>query len=117
MTARFGEPNPNPPRCMWHRDDDGNTVLIPGCWARVHDPDAECTCGAWSEDTARKTIRALKNTIYRERDTVQKLRNTLRAAGLPDPTYQSIRSTPADYTARQRRRDMHKAITEAGHDN
>lgn len=100
-------------RCHWVTSD-GHLILIPGCWNRVHDPDAECTCGEWSEHTARATIRSMEASIYRERHRVQILRAELRKAGVPDPTFQPMNEAPAQYTARQRRRAMHKAITEAG---
>ena len=33
-----------PAVCCWWTDPDGDLVLIPGCMARVNDPDAGCTC-------------------------------------------------------------------------
>lgn len=31
--------------CYWHDDIDGTRYLIPGCMARIQDPDiGECTC-------------------------------------------------------------------------
>ena len=101
--------------CHWHRAEDGTTTLIPGCWGRVHDPDAECTCRAWSEDTARESLRNMQAAVYRERHLVQTLRAALRNAGLPEyPGDTSIGRNPKDYTARQHRRAMHQAITDAG---
>lgn len=99
--------------CHW-LFQDGHMVLIPGCWSRVHDPEADCMCGEWSEDIARAEIRSMRAAIYRERHTVQTLRAAIRSAGLPDPTFQPMSETRANYTARQRRREMHKAITDAG---
>lgn len=39
-------PHPSSPRsCYWHEDTDGTRYLIPGCIARVMNPDLdECTC-------------------------------------------------------------------------
>lgn len=106
MTSSTNPPTP-PIRCHWHREEDGTTTLIPGCWSRVHDPDAECLCGAWSEDTARQIIRSMQAAIYRERNLVQTLRAALRRAGLPDhPDMADLR----EYTARQRRRAMARQI-------
>lgn len=110
-------PPPLPPnRCHWHREQDGTTILIPGCWARIHNPDADCTCGEWSEDTARKTINSMTATIHRERHTIQTLRRALHDAGVPDPTSVLGLISQKDYTARQRRKAMHRAITDAGKD-
>jgi hypothetical protein len=100
--------------CHWHRAEDGTTTLIPGCWPRIHDPDAECLCGRWSEGTAREIIKGLRNTIYRMGGDIQRMRLALHAAGLPD---HARIFDPKAHTARQRRRAMHKAITEAGGDN
>ena len=100
-------------RCYWVREEDGTTTLIPLCWSRVHDPDAECTCGRWSESTARASIRAMEAQIYRLRHANQQLAQTLRAAGLPDPR-EAIWTRPKDYTARQRRRAMHQRISDVG---
>ena len=102
-------------RCHWVKSEDGTCVLIPGCWARVHDPDADCTCGEWSEASERQTIRSMKASVFRERATVQALRAELRKAGLTDPTLMHPAwASPENYTARKRRRAMHKAISEAG---
>ena len=99
-------------RCYWTKDEDGAAVLIPGCWSRVHDPEAPCTCGEWSEETARETIRALKDRVYHFGHLVQTMRKTIRAAGLPDP-YDGLLLGPKEYTARQRRKAMHQRINEA----
>lgn len=101
-----------PVACHWVRADDGLTVLVPGCWDRVHDPDATCTCGEWSEARAREVISGLRANITRAQYDLQRLRQAMRRAGLPDPT---IATDWKALTARQRRRQMHKAINEAGH--
>ena len=99
-------------RCHWVRDDTGMTTLIPGCWPRVHDPDADCTCGEWSEDVAREKINAMKATITRLQAENQNLRNLGR------PKIIVYTEGMADggrvLSARQRRRAMHRSITEAG---
>lgn len=106
-----GHPPLPPIRCYWTCEEDGTTTLIPGCWSRVHNPHADCLCTLWSEDTARRTIRSMEAAIYRERNNVQVLRAALRRAGLPDhPEMADTRQL----SARQRRRAMHKAITDAG---
>lgn len=103
------------PRCHWVRstDEDGHevTILIPGCWGRVHDPEGECTCGEWSEETARAMIRSLRAAIFRERHTTQQLRAALSLNNIADPTMPA--HTTAEYTARRRRRDLHRSINEA----
>jgi hypothetical protein len=37
-------PDTVPAGCYWWTDPDGDLCLMPGCMARVQDPDAECTC-------------------------------------------------------------------------
>jgi hypothetical protein len=100
-------------RCYWHREEDGTTILIPHCWSRVHDPDAECTCTEWSEATARETLVAMKDHLQRMTLANQKLAQALRAAGLPDPTLGAWSMSGKEYTARQRRRAMHRRINAA----
>lgn len=100
-------------RCYWTKDGDGSAVLIPGCWARVHDPDAPCTCGEWSEETARETIKALRARLYHFGHIIQTTRQALKAAGVPDPTMAEILG-PKEYTARRRRKALHQRINEAG---
>ncbi|MFI2078654.1 hypothetical protein [Streptomyces triculaminicus] len=35
----------SPRPCYWHEETQGaGRYLIPGCAARAHDPDAQCTC-------------------------------------------------------------------------
>ena len=113
MTARYPINQSDLDRCYWVREEDGTTTLIPLCWSRVHDPDAECTCGRWSEATARASIRAMEAHIHRLRHANQKLTQALRAAGLPDPR-EAWLMTPKEYTARQRRRAMHQRISDVG---
>lgn len=39
--------------CYWHDDVDGTRYLIPGCMARVQDPDiGECTCPSLAQQIA-----------------------------------------------------------------
>lgn len=100
-------------RCHWVRSDQGEAILIPGCWGRVHDPDAPCTCGEWSEEEARRVIKGLRQHLYREQHENQHLRAEMRKAGIAD------RPAPHDFkaaTARQRRRAMHMMISAAGDD-
>ena len=96
-----------PDRCHWIREEDGVTILIPGCWPRVYDPDATCLCGEWSEDEARSVIRSLKRKVMHLARDTERLRRALHMAGIDDPT------TPTDWqaeSARQARRRMHLAI-------
>lgn len=37
-------PDTVPAGCYWWTDPDGDLCLLPGCMARVQDPEAECTC-------------------------------------------------------------------------
>lgn len=37
-------PDTIPAGCYWWTDPDGDLCLLPGCAARVQDPDAECHC-------------------------------------------------------------------------
>ncbi|MFF2331955.1 MULTISPECIES: hypothetical protein [unclassified Streptomyces] len=37
-------PDTVPAGCYWWTDPDGELCLMPGCMARVQDPEAECTC-------------------------------------------------------------------------
>lgn len=56
-------PHPATPRpCYWHEDTDGTRYLIPGCMARVNDPDIdECTCPSLARqlEKARAEIAAM----------------------------------------------------------
>jgi len=55
------ETGPRP--CQWYDDGHGGRFLIPGCMARVIDPDAEpCSCKTIDEqlDDARREIANLK---------------------------------------------------------
>ncbi|SIT19851.1 hypothetical protein SAMN05421774_10843 [Gemmobacter megaterium] len=105
--SRLVKPGPMLDRCYWAMGEDGFSILIPGCWNRVHDPDAACTCGEWDEDTARETIRGLERHVYAVRHENEKLRAILRRAGIPDPTRQYDWKAE---NARQRRRRMHLSI-------
>lgn len=55
-----------PSSCYWFTDPDGALCLMPGCMARVQDPEAECTC---AKDGARlrRTEQKLKELRERER--------------------------------------------------
>lgn len=49
--------------CHWFEDEHGGRFLIPGCWARVEDPDID-TCGCVMLDAqltaARADVEALR---------------------------------------------------------
>ncbi|WP_435058384.1 hypothetical protein [Streptomyces sp. bgisy060] len=53
-------PDTVPAGCYWWSDPDGGLCLMPGCMARVQDPDAECTCDklARRQQKAEEALRA-----------------------------------------------------------
>jgi hypothetical protein len=97
--------------CQWVREADGTTTLVPGCWSRVIDADADCACGEWSEATARETIKGLRSSLFRIQHINQQLRAALKGAGIADPTFTPNTRSMA---ARRRRHEMHKAIRTNG---
>ncbi|MFJ6215046.1 hypothetical protein ACIQGZ_17175 [Streptomyces sp. NPDC092296] len=46
-------PDTIPASCYWWTDPDGGLCLLPGCMARVQDPDAECTCDSLAARLAK----------------------------------------------------------------
>ncbi|GAA1110929.1 hypothetical protein [Streptomyces javensis] len=46
-------PDTVPAGCYWWTDPDGDLCLMPGCMARVQDPEAECTCDKLGARLAR----------------------------------------------------------------
>lgn len=58
------EPHKCPPRpCYWHEDTDGTRYLIPGCLARINNPDLdECTCPSLDRQltNAREELETLR---------------------------------------------------------
>lgn len=42
-----------PAGCYWWTDPEGGLCLLPGCTARVQDPEAECTCDTLAARLAR----------------------------------------------------------------
>ncbi|MFG2977735.1 hypothetical protein ACGFYY_32685 [Streptomyces sp. NPDC048331] len=51
MPGTGTEPKPRPLRCGWTEEPDG---LVPGCMARMHDPDEEaCTCPTLADELAK----------------------------------------------------------------
>lgn len=46
-------PDTIPAGCYWWTDPDGDLCLMPGCMARVQDPEAECTCDKLGARLAR----------------------------------------------------------------
>lgn len=49
--------------CYWHEDTDGTRFLVPGCLARINNPDIdECTCATTAQQlaTAQAEIAELK---------------------------------------------------------
>ncbi|KAB7850172.1 hypothetical protein [Streptomyces mobaraensis] len=53
-----------PRPCHWHEEPDGTRTLIPGCAARAHDPDAECTCPSTASQLA--FLRAELDAVRRD---------------------------------------------------
>ncbi|MGY1548313.1 hypothetical protein [Streptomyces sp. MN6] len=52
--------------CHWHEDRDGERILIPGCAARVQDPDGEeCTCPTLAKqlEAARAEVARLQREL------------------------------------------------------
>lgn len=52
-------PDAIPAGCYWWTDPDGALCLLPGCWSRVADPDAECTCA-----TLAARLAATERTLH-----------------------------------------------------
>ncbi|MDJ0466129.1 hypothetical protein [Streptomyces sp. H27-C3] len=53
-------PDTVPAGCYWWTDPDGDLCLMPGCMARVQDPEAECNCDklARRQQKAEEVLRA-----------------------------------------------------------
>lgn len=47
-------PDTIPAGCYWWTDPNGALCLLPGCMARVQDPDAECTCDTLGARLAKR---------------------------------------------------------------
>jgi hypothetical protein len=60
------------PRCVWiaPSEDPEARYLVPGCWERVLDWDADCTCKTTAEELAEAEARAeqLDGELQRIRD-------------------------------------------------
>jgi hypothetical protein len=53
--------------CHWHEDRDGSRYLIPGCHARIQDPDGDgCTCPSLAAQlaTAKAEIDRLTRELF-----------------------------------------------------
>jgi hypothetical protein len=55
-----------PQTCYWWTDPDGSLCLLPGCLARINDPDAACTCTTLASRLDRAEAR-LAEAAERER--------------------------------------------------
>lgn len=51
------KPDTVPAGCYWWTDPDGGLCLMPGCMARIQDPDAECLCDKLASRLARSEKR------------------------------------------------------------
>ncbi|MFH8295112.1 hypothetical protein [Streptomyces sp. NPDC018059] len=59
-------PDTVPAGCYWWTDPDGDLCLMPGCMARVQDPEADCTCDKLAR-RQRKAEEALRADRERQR--------------------------------------------------
>ena len=87
------ETGPRP--CQWYDDGHGGRFLVPGCMARVIDPDAEpCSCQTVEEqlDAARKEIASLKQ----ERDSLRTWHDHVTRAVYDHPDGVQIMKRAAD---------------------
>lgn len=63
-TSRQPQTPPRP--CYWHEDEDGTRYLIPGCLARVNDPDIdECTCPSLARQLEKTGLQGWHDAIVR----------------------------------------------------
>jgi hypothetical protein len=86
-----------PAGCYWWTDPNGDLCLMPGCMARVQDPDAECTCDKLAarlrrleekldDDRERQRyadtwLTALRQAVDAHPDSTQILADAYRRAG------------------------------------
>ncbi|MFJ2752772.1 hypothetical protein [Streptomyces sp. NPDC087297] len=63
-------PDTVPAGCYWWTDPDGDLCLMPGCMARVQDPEAECSCDKLGARLARTEEK------LRTRDTADRYART-----------------------------------------
>ncbi|MFH0246155.1 hypothetical protein ACGRHY_27905 [Streptomyces sp. HK10] len=65
MADRSDKPTGGTPlRCQWVHEPDGTRWLVPGCMARMHDPDADsCDCPTLADELA--TARSERDTARR----------------------------------------------------
>ena len=71
-------PDTVPAGCYWWTDPDGALCLLPGCMARIQDPEAECTCDTLGQRLARAE-RALRD-LRAQQQHAATWWNALRAA-------------------------------------
>jgi hypothetical protein len=70
--------------CHWYEDGQGGRWLIPGCMARVNDPDIdECSCKTVEEQLA--AARAELARLQRHHDGLQSWNAAIRAAVYAHP--------------------------------
>lgn len=77
-------PDTVPAGCYWWTDPDGALCLMPGCMARVQDPEAECTCDKLGARLARTEQK------LRERQTAETYARTWW-----DSLTEAVRAHPA----------------------
>lgn len=84
------EPHKCPPRpCYWHEDADGSRYLIPGCLARINNPDLdECTCPSLDRQLAK--AREELATLRRHQDGHQKWHDAIVRAVYDHPDGKQI---------------------------
>ncbi|MER0443142.1 hypothetical protein ABR738_00875 [Streptomyces sp. Edi4] len=59
-------PDTVPAGCYWWTDPDGDLALMPGCMARVQDPEAECTCDKLGARLARLEKKVRERAVAQE---------------------------------------------------
>lgn len=70
--------------CYWHEDTDGTRYLIPGCLARINNPDIdECTC-----PTTDRQLAKLREQLAEARKALKSLR------GWHDQVVDAVRAHP-----------------------
>lgn len=68
--------------CYWHEDTDGTRFLIPGCLARINNPDIdECTCPSTNRqlENLRKKLAETQRALQSLRGWHDQVVNAVRA--------------------------------------
>lgn len=102
-----GEPaaQRRPTTCHWWEDEYGGRYLIPGCYARVENPDLEaCHCPSLEQqlEAARREIAALEG----KRDALQTWHDHIVRAVYDHPDGNKIMKIAADRAEVASRREL-----------